>query len=493
MYSTDLYRSIVNDRQDHPERVNATLERVGEALEVVVADRAEHILTLCSKGVSDRRGELTDEQGRRISTILGEQCSADEVDRITRMLMDSPIATQEAIDLHEKFKIPVSHLEKDIVPVRGDGPWIIDSRGRAYLDMDSNYSATNLGMANPEIARGLYNQAVKLISMKEDRVHIPRTQFLKNIYDMMPEGLTHFYWQNSGGEAVDKALKVAKAHTGVKGVVSMRGGFHGRTHGAVSVTYNEKYRKPFFLDDEDWVHFVDFGDAEAVNKLFEEGKAKSVIFEYVQGEEGACLPADPKFIKELRKVCDKHEAVMIADEIQTGFGRTAKKEGQWFACMTYGVIPDIMTIGKSFGGGYPVTAVVTRPDISASMKPGYDGSTFGGNPMAMVAAMIATRQMRELNVTGNVVKRSKQIFDGLEDLKKKHSIVGEIRGLGLMVAFELQSAEQVSAFQGAMAQHGVKTSLATGHWVRFLPPLVITESDTKHLLQAIDGSLASLS
>jgi acetylornithine/succinyldiaminopimelate/putrescine aminotransferase len=261
----------------------------------------------------------------------------------------------------------------------------------------------------------------------------------------------------------------------------------------VAVTYEPKYREPFFLDEQDWVHFVDFNDAKAVDKLFADGKAKSVIFEYVQGEEGACLPADEDFVKELREVCDKHGALMVADEIQTGFGRTAKKEGDWFACMTYGVIPDIMTIGKSFGGGYPVTAVVAKPEISESMKPGYDGSTFGGNPMAMVAAMIATRQMRERNVTGNVIERSKQIFDGLANLKKKHSIMGEIRGLGLMIAFELQTPKQVGAFQEAMAERGVKTSLATQHWVRFLPPLIITESDTVHLLSAIDGSLAQLS
>ena len=290
---------------------------------------------------------------------------------------------------------------------------------------------------------------------------------------------------------MDKALKIAKAHTGNKGVVAMKGGFHGRTHGAVAVTYEPKYRKPFFLDEQDWVHFVDFNDADAVDKIFAEGKAKSVIFEFVQGEEGAARIADKDYMKKLRKVCDTHGAVMIADEIQTGFGRTAQKEGQWFSSMVYGVVPDIMTIGKSFGGGYPVTAVVTTKAIGDSMEPGYDGSTFGGNPMAMVAAMIATRQMQEQNITANVIARSKQIVSGLEKMKKSHSGIGDIRALGLMLAFQLPSAEDVAGFQDQMRNNGVKTSLSTREWVRFLP-LVMTESDTEFLLDAIDKSLTAI-
>lgn len=492
MFSSALFHSIVNDRHEHPERINATLERVEEIVGIVLKNRADDVIQACRKGIDNNREELSEEQGRRITILLGQNCTPGEIDQVTRMLMDSPIATAEAIDVHEQFKIPVSHLEKDIIPVRGDGPWIIDSRGESYLDMDSNYSATNLGMSNPEIARGLYNQAKQLISMKEDRVHIPRTQFLKNIHDMLPEGLTHFYWQNSGGEAVDKALKIAKAYTKHKGVIAMEGGFHGRTHGAVAVTHNPKYRQPFFLDEQDWVEFVEFNDAKAVDRVLADGKARSVILEWVQGEEAACRPADPHYAKEIREICDKHGAVLIVDEIQTGFGRTAQKEGQWFASHTYGVTPDIMTIGKSFGGGYPVTAVVTKREIAEAMEPGYDGSTFGGNPMAMVAAMIATRQMREKNITGNVVERSQQLFDGLRSLKEKYSNVGEIQGLGLMVAFELPSEDKVNEFQQQMASRRVKTSLATKHWARFLPPLILSKSDVDFLLNAIDGSLAEI-
>ena len=181
MFSSQLYRSIINDRMENPERFNATFERVEEVLQVVLGDRAGAVIDECARGIKEKRALLDDERGKYITGIIGNSCSFGEISQMTLMLMDSPVSTQEAIDLHEEYKIPVSHLEKDIIPVRGDGAWVIDTRGRAFLDMDSNYSATNLGMNNPEIARGLYNQARRLISMKEDRVHIARAQFLKHI------------------------------------------------------------------------------------------------------------------------------------------------------------------------------------------------------------------------------------------------------------------------------------------------------------------------
>jgi acetylornithine/succinyldiaminopimelate/putrescine aminotransferase len=492
MFADKLMDSLVSNREYHPERLPATCERVMEVIEMVVKKNAKDLASQCRQTVSAPRRYLTEAQAKKITSLIITHCSANEVRLIIDYLMESEVSTQEAIDLHEKYKIPVSHLEKDIIPVRGEGAWIIDTRGKAYLDMDSNYSATNLGMNNPEIAIGLFNQATQLISMKEDRVHIPRSRFLKNIHSMMPGGLTHFYWQNSGGEAVDKALKIAKAYTRHKGVVAFEGGFHGRTHGAVAVTYNKKYRKPFFLDSEDWVHFVKFKDYQAVERLLAEGKAKTVILELVQGEEAGNRPAGREFARKLREICDTYGAVMIVDEIQSGFGRTAKKEGQWFSCMVYDVVPDIITIGKSFGGGYPVTAVVTSAKISKAMKSGYDGSTFGGNPMAMVAAMIATRQMREKNITKNVVARSRQFSKGLKALKAKYAGIGEVRITGLMLAFELPSVRDVSRFQSEMKKNGVKVSLSTGKFVRYLPPLIVTEGDIDFLLEAMDKSFARI-
>ncbi|MEA1981367.1 MAG: aminotransferase class III-fold pyridoxal phosphate-dependent enzyme [candidate division Zixibacteria bacterium] len=492
MDKNKLYNGIINNRKEHPERLNANFERICEIAEIVLKDKASGIIDKCKKDIVDNRTPLNEKQAEVIVDVMIDACSPDEIESLATMLYDSEISTNEAIDLHKQFKIPVSHLEADIIPVRGDRAWITDTTGKTYLDMDSNYSATNLGMNNPEIALGIFNQANQLISMKEDRVHIPRARFFKTIGSMMPSGLTQFYWQNSGGEAVDKALKIAKAYTKNKGVVAMEGGFHGRTHGAVAVTHESKYRKPFFLDNEDWVHFVKFNDVDAIEKLFAEGKAKTVILELVQGEEAGMRPADRDFPKRLREVCDKHGCVMIVDEIQTGFGRTAEKKDQWFASMVYDVVPDIITIGKSFGGGYPITAVVTNKDISSAMQPGYDGSTFGGNPMAMVAALIATRQMRESDLTTNVIKRSKQIINGLNNLKDKHSIISEVRGLGLMVAFKLPSEKTVAALQKEMANNGVKTSLSTREWMRFLPLLVITEEDVNHLLKAIDVSLTAI-
>jgi len=495
MYKNELKKAIIYDQSIHPERSNATFERIAEVLTNVIGDEAKGRITNLEKilGKMDMRAPLTEEQTKIIINNFDKLClQPDVLKEIIHQLRCSEISTEEAIDIHEKFKIQVSHLEKDIIPVKGKGCWTMDTKGRWYLDMDSNYSATNLGMDNAELAQGLYNQAKLIVSMKEDRVQIARTRFLKEIPTMMPEGLHYFYWQNSGGEAVDKAIKIAKAYTKTRDVIAFKGGFHGRTHGAVSVTWNEEYRKPFGLENEDWVHFAEFNDIDSVKKIIDKTGAKIVILEMVQGEEAGNRPADPKFVKDLWDLMKKKGEVIIDDEVQAGFGRTAVKKGDWFACMSYKVIPDIMTIGKSFGGGYPVTAVVTTKKISDVMVPGYDGSTFGGNPMAMTAALIATRQMREKDITSNVIARAKDFKDGIDGLRKKHPVIKEYSGKGLMIAFSLGNKKNVNKLQKSLHERGVKTSLSTGKYLRLLPPTIITKGEVKEFLKRLDSALGDL-
>jgi acetylornithine/succinyldiaminopimelate/putrescine aminotransferase len=160
--------------------------------------------------------------------------------------------------------------------------------------------------------------------------------------------------------------------------------------------------------------------------------------------------------------------------------------------MSYDVIPDIMTIGKSFGGGYPVTAVVTNKKISDAMVPGYDGSTFGGNPMAMTAALIATRQMREKDITSNVIARAKEFKDGIDALRKKHPVIKEYSGQGLMIAFSLGNEKNVKKLQKSLHEQGVKTSLSTGKYLRLLPPTIITKGEVKEFLKRLDTALNDL-
>ena len=491
----NLYRSIIPDPAEQPERLNATLERIQEVARQVLKEKAPDLsavlarVDLLGQGPRD---PVNSDQGQVISRSLADVSDIFQAHRMAALLDYAELSAEEAIELHEAYKIPVSKLEKDIIPVAGEGAWITDINGKCYLDLDSNYGAANLGMNNREIARAIFNQASKLISVKEDRVHIARARFLKTFKDMLPKELSQFYWQNSGGEAVDKCLKMAKAYTGQTGVVAFHGGFHGRTHGAVAVTHNPKYRKPFGLDKVDWVHFVPFNDATAVEDLFAKRKAKIVILELVQGEEAGIRPASPLFVKALRQICNHYDGVMIGDEVQTGFGRTAEEEGQWFACQHYGVVPDILAIGKSFGGGYPVTAVVTQEAISRAMQPGYDGSTFGGNPLAMVAATVATRQMQRINLTRNVVLRSAQMKKGLQILKQNHPLLRDIRIMGLFIGLDLPSARHVAHFQKIMAELGAKSSLSTEATVRLLPPLIISEQEVEFLLDNMDKALQAL-
>ncbi len=495
MDRTHFERILVPERADHPERSHATLERITEVLtDVLGDDAAAHIQHLNEQLDVDPRAPLNREQASAIAAIIDTAALPHPVIRdIVGRLQESEIATAEARDIHHRHKIPVSALEEDIVPVRGDGCWIRDTHGRWYLDMDSNYSATNLGMANKELARGLSNQARLLVSMKEDRVQIARTRFLKEIGQMMPPGLEHFYWQNSGGEAVDKCIKFAKAYTGCKDVVAFKNGFHGRTHGAVAVTWNEDYRRPFHLHDESWVHFAEFNDIDSVRRAMDDSGARTIIMEMVQGEEAGNTPAEQGFIDQLWELADERDAVIIDDEVQAGFGRTAVSQGDWFACQSYNVTPDIMAIGKSFGGGYPVTAVVTTSEISDAMQPGWDGSTFGGNPMAMTAALIATRQMRRRNITQNVIERAAQMRDGFARLQHKHPVMEDIHGRGLMLAVSLGSEENVEELQRHLRQHHVKSTLSTGPYIRFLPPTIISQGETAFFLQQLDHALNDLS
>jgi len=495
--------ALLSDKESHPERGNATFERVVEAFEETLearnASKVVNSLKECcrSKGcpIKHARAELNVKQANTISTRIFQLNQKGEIlsgklARIVQMLQDSEISSNEAIELHRRYKIPVSLLEEDVIPVRGEGVWIMDIKGKRYMDVDSNYSAGNLGYSNLEIAKALFNQASQLITMKEDRVQVPRTRLIKTLLPIMPKELNQFYWQNSGGEAVDKSLKIAKAYTKQRGVIAMVNGFHGRTHGAVAVTYNPAFREPFGLHNENWVRFLPFNDAEALEHALKERSEKIVLMELVQGEEGGIRPASEEYAKRARELCDEHDALLIVDEIQTGFGRTAMKEGQWWASDYYEVVPDIMAIGKSYGGGFPLTSVVTKEHISKAMKPGYDGSTFGGNPLAMVSGTVAIRQMKRLNITRNVADRGHQLMEGLRNIRRPLS--QEIRGLGLFVGIDLPSVDHVRRLHEKLRSLGINSSLSTRNTARLLPPTIISKKETDILVKGLRTAITSL-
>jgi acetylornithine/succinyldiaminopimelate/putrescine aminotransferase len=178
------------------------------------------------------------------------------------------------------------------------------------------------------------------------------------------------------------------------------------------------------------------------------------------------------------------------DEVQTGFGRIAMEEGQWWASDYYGITPDIMAIGKSYGGGFPVTSVVTKEHISKDMKPGYDGSTFGGNPLAMVSATVAIRQMQRVNITRNVAERGLQLVEGLKGIRSP--LIQEVRGLGLFVAVDLLSAEHVRMLQEKLKTFGVNSSLSTGKTIRLMPPTIISKKEVDFLIGSFRSAISAL-
>jgi len=498
-----LLLALLNDRESHPERQNATFERVSEALHANTnAESAKEIVHALDEycrangcAIRDPRQEVDQKQGKAIFRKILQLNQSGKITnnsllKTIQMLEDSEISSSETLELHRKYKIPVSLLEEDVIPVRGEGVWITDITGKRYMDVDSNYSAANLGYSNPAVAKALFNQATQLITLKEDRVQVPRARLIKTLLPILPKGLNQFYWQNSGGEAVDKSLKIAKAYTKQRGVISMINSFHGRTHGAVAVTYNPAFREPFGLQHETWVRFLPFNDGDALERALKEGKEKIVIMELVQGEEGGIRPAERAYAKRARELCDQHDALLIADEVQTGFGRIAMEEGQWWASDYYEIVPDIMSIGKSYGGGFPVTSVVTKEHISKAMKPGYDGSTFGGNPLAMASATVAINQMRRANLTRNVAKRGRQLTEGLKDINSP--LIQEIRGLGLFLGIDLPSASYVRMLQEKLKTIGVISSLSTRNTARLMPPTIISEREVGILLTRLRTAFASL-
>jgi len=498
-----LLRALLNDKESHPERGNATFERVAETLDATMGTESvkktiqllEEYCKANGYPIKDRREQVNERQGKAILAKILQlnqtgKISNGRLVQILHMLEESDISSCEAIELHRKYKIPVSQLEEDIIPVRGKGVWIIDMRGKRYMDVDSNYSAANLGYSNAAIANALFNQASQLITMKEDRVQVPRTRLIKALLPILPKELDQLYWQNSGGEAVDKSLKIAKAYTKQRGVIAMRNSFHGRTHGAVAVTYNLAFREPFGLQDESWVRFLPFNDGNALEQALKEEKQKIVIMELVQGEEGGITPAEKEYAKRARELCDEHDALLIVDEVQTGFGRTAVEEGQWWASDYYEIVPDIIAIGKSYGGGFPVTSVVTKEHISKAMKPGYDGSTFGGNPLAMVSATVAIQHMKKANITRNVAQRGRQLMEGLKSIES--SLIRDIRGLGLFIGIDLPSASHVRLLQEKLRMLGINSSLSTRNTVRLMPPTVITKKEVEILLGRFGTAIRSL-
>lgn len=364
------------------------------------------------------------------------------------------------------------YAKQTLTIVRGQGASLFDADGVEYLDCSSGHGVANLGHAHPKIAEALYKQANTLITLFESFPNDQRAQLMEKITALVPE-LDRVFFCNSGTEAVEAAFKFARISTGRKNFIAAMRAFHGRTYGSLSATYNKKYREGFepLLPG---VSHVAYNNIEAMEKAVNEETA-AVILEVVQGE-GGVYPATAEYIQAVRRICDERGALLIVDEIQTGFGRT----GKMFAIQHYGVTPDLLTCAKSLAGGVPMGAVLIGKNIK-NLVPGVHGSTFGGNPLSCAAANAALDVIKEEDLPGQAEAKGKYLMEKLAEINSPN--IREVRGLGLMVGIEMK--QKVTGYIKALQAKKVIALNAGLTVIRLLPPLVITYKQIDQLVEAL--------
>ncbi|HIP25983.1 MAG TPA: aspartate aminotransferase family protein [Archaeoglobus profundus] len=370
-------------------------------------------------------------------------------------------------DREAKVMIPFFKRQR-VVFVRGEGCWLYDINGKKYLDMVAGIATVSIGHSHPYFIKRVYEQLNKLVHVSNLFYTIPQIELGEKLQSIT--GLDKFFFCNSGTEAVEASLKIARKYTGRKKFVAFINAFHGRTMGALSVTWKEKFRKPFEPLIKP-VEFAKFNDITDLEKKVDDDTA-AVILEPIQGEAGV-YPADNDFIKAIFEERDEHGFVIIFDEIQTGFGRT----GEWFAKDHFKVDPDIITMAKAMGSGIPIGGVGVKDEIAEKMEHTEHASTFGGNPLACVASL-ATIEIIEKE---KLVENSKKMG---EYLKRRLNEIGlETRGLGLMIGVDIDNAFEVVR---RALEKGLVINATSERTLRLVPPLIIKRDEIDYAIEILN-------
>ncbi len=376
----------------------------------------------------------------------------------------------EVEDAHTSGVYP----KRPLALVRGEGCTVWDEEGNAYLDATSGQGVALLGHSHPDVVAAIHQQAQTLMTCPEIFYNDQRAQLYELLDGVTSDGLNRFFLCNSGAEAIEAALKAARLLTRRSGIVATKRAFHGRTLGALSLTWNKKYREPF-AEWQPKVTHVAYDDLDAAAKVINEDTA-AIVVEVVQGE-GGVFVADEGYLVGLRELCDKRGALLIIDEIQTGFGRT----GRWFASQHFAVVPDIMAMGKGIAGGVPMGAVAWRESLG-QLPRGSHGSTFGGNPLACAAAIAAIGVLRNQQLPEQAAENGRWLREELTSLNLQG--VREVRGLGLMVGLELR-ARVTPILQALQEEHSILALPAGMTTLRFLPPLIISREELGSIVNAV--------
>lgn len=392
------------------------------------------------------------------------------------------MSSQDFIDLEQTYAAN-TYKPIDVVIERGEGVWVHDVEGKKYLDCLSAYSAVNQGHCHPRIQKAMIEQLNRVTLTSRAFRNNQLGPFLKKLSELT--GYDKAIPMNSGAEAVEAAVKAARkwGHV-VKGVpentaeiIVCEGNFHGRTTTIVSFSSEAQYKENFGPLTPGFT-IIPYGDAQALEDAISD-RTVAFLFEPIQGEGGVVVPP-AGYLKSVREICDKHNVLMIADEIQTGFGRT----GKLFACDHEEVRPDIITIGKALSGGfYPVSAAIADDAILGLFRPGDHGSTFGGNPLGAVVASTAI----DVLVEENLVDRSEELGEYFRGRLRRieSGIVKEVRGKGLLIGVEL--TEDARPYAEALRDRGVLAKETHATVLRFAPPLIITKEQIDWAIEQIDA------
>jgi acetylornithine/N-succinyldiaminopimelate aminotransferase len=375
-----------------------------------------------------------------------------------------------------------------VLLTHGKGAYLYDEDGGKYLDFLSGIGVMALGYSHPAITKVIREQAGKLVHVS----NLFYTEYPSALAQKLAKlsGLDRVFFSNSGTEAWEGALKFARAVASGKGLkkrtkfLALENSFHGRTMGSMATTYTEKYRKPF-APVMPGVTFVKFDDVEDLKQKFGDDVC-AVCIETIQGE-GGVHPVSREFMKTARELTQKSGALLVLDEIQCGLGRT----GKMFAYQYYGVKPDVVTLAKPLAAGLPLGAILMTEEVAGAIHPGMHGTTFGGGPLACAVALEVLKVIDDQKILVNVKEVGGYFLDLLQQLDARHGCIVDVRGMGLMVGLELDSADLAKAVQKMMLEHKIIINRTHEKVLRFLPPFIVTKKQVEVVVNALDQILSS--
>lgn len=405
-----------------------------------------------------------------------------------------------------------THLS-NIVVDHAEGCYVYDAAGNQYLDFTSGIGVTNTGHCHPKVVQAIQEQAARLLHGQINIVY-PRSlvQLVDELRTVVPTPLDGFFFSNSGAEAIEGAVKLARHATGRPNIIVFQGSFHGRTNLAMAMTTSKTvyrvgyqplaggifvapypYSYRYGWDDETT---TDFCLNELENLLHGQTapqETAAIVIEPVLGEGGYVVPPT-RFMTSLRELCNRHGILLILDEVQSGFGRT----GKFFALEHFNILPDILVMAKGLASGVPMSGIAASLDLMKKWQPGTHGGTYGGNALAAAAATATIQVLRDEGLVANAAKRGEQLKDGLEELQGRYSCIGDVRGLGLMVGVEMiapgnrqPNADVVKKVQKAALDHNMLllNCGTNGNTLRWIPPLVVSEDQINDGLTIFEQSL----